>query len=73
MAIEISDDTMADIAKINSCGYANDHRPEWHVSMTSPEGNTGITLRKCTACMLSLIHTPAVIDLGRTVHLRRVT
>ena len=61
------------IAKINSCGYANDHRPEWHVSMTSPEGNTGITIIKCSECMVDMLLTPAVQNLGRTVHLRRVT
>jgi hypothetical protein len=45
---------------------------EWAVSMTAPSGETGITIEKCTACLISLLHTPAVQVLERTVHVKRL-
>jgi hypothetical protein len=60
------------IVTINSCGTANDHTPEWNVSMTSPDGRTGVTIRKCGPCALAMLDTPAVQTLGRTVHLKKI-
>lgn len=44
---------------------------EWVVSMTSPEGKTGIEIEMCTACLLKLLYTPSVQVRGRTVHVSR--
>lgn len=45
--------------------------PEWAVSLTSPQGQTGITINMCHSCLLNLLHSPAVQANGRTVHVRR--
>lgn len=45
--------------------------PEWAVSLTSPSGETGITIYMCHPCLLDLLHSPAVRNGGRTVHVRR--
>lgn len=63
---------MSGINALNDCGKANPHTPEWEVSMTSPRGDTGVTILKCTPCVLKILETPAVQDGGRTVHLKRV-
>lgn len=57
------------------CGVALeriDHVAEWAVTMTSPEGVTGIEIRHCTLCMVKLLNTPAVQTMGRTVHLKKL-
>jgi hypothetical protein len=56
----------------NSCGVANTHEPVWFVSMTSPEGRTGLTVRKCHACVEKTLNSVAVQSMDRTVHLRRL-
>lgn len=58
------------VQRVNSCGTVNTHRPEWRVSLTSPEGRTGIEILQCDACLMTLLRTPAVQRMGRTVNVR---
>lgn len=57
---------------IRSCKRFCDCIPEWFVSMTTPSGETGITLTRCTDCVLHLLGTPSVQSNGRTVHLKKI-
>lgn len=61
--------TMADRS---SCGTSNPHPVEWIVSMTTPEGVTGIEIRKCTVCLVKMLDTPAVRVNCRTLNVRSI-
>jgi hypothetical protein len=63
-------DIASQIKRQNDCGTANDHYPAWAVSLTAPNGRTGIELVQCTACLMRLLDSPAVQRMGRIAHVR---